>query len=41
MESNVVWTYISYLRKKLVVLKADVEIRARRNAGYSLEEYTK
>lgn len=37
-ESNVVWTYISYLRKKLVALKADVEIRARRGAGYSLEE---
>lgn len=36
-ESNVVWTYISYLRKKLAALKADVEIRARRNAGYSLE----
>lgn len=36
-ESNVVWTYISYLRKKLAVLKADVEIRARRNAGYYLE----
>lgn len=37
-ESNVVWTYISYLRKKLTALKADVEIRARRGAGYSLEE---
>ncbi|MEZ3444148.1 MAG: response regulator transcription factor [Lachnospiraceae bacterium] len=37
-ESNVVWTYISYLRKKLAALKADVEIRARRNAGYALEE---
>lgn len=37
-ESNVVWTYISYLRKKLAALKADVEIRARRNAGYLLEE---
>ena len=37
-ESNVVWTYISYLRKKLVALKADVEIKARRGAGYSLEE---
>lgn len=37
-ESNVVWTYISYLRKKLVALKANVEIRARRGAGYSLEE---
>lgn len=33
-ESNVVWTYISYLRKKLTALKADVEIKARRNAGY-------
>lgn len=33
-ESNVVWTYISYLRKKLIALKADVEIKARRNAGY-------
>lgn len=36
-ESNVVWTYISYLRKKLVALKADVEIKARRNAGYYIE----
>lgn len=33
-ETNVVWTYISYLRKKLSALKADVEIKARRNAGY-------
>ena len=40
-ESNVVWTYISYLRKKLAALKADVEIRARRNAGYSIEECAK
>lgn len=37
VESNVVWTYISYLRKKLVALKADVEIKARRNVGYVLE----
>ncbi|MCM1048158.1 MAG: response regulator transcription factor [Clostridiales bacterium] len=36
-ESNVVWTYISYLRKKLEALKADVRIKARRNVGYSLE----
>lgn len=36
-ESNVVWTYISYLRKKLTALKADIEIKARRGAGYSLE----
>ena len=37
-ESNVVWTYISYLRKKLSALGADVEIKVRRGAGYSLEE---
>lgn len=37
-ESNVVWTYVSYLRKKLAALNADVEIKARRNAGYSLEK---
>lgn len=36
-ESNVVWTYISYLRKKLTALKADVKIKAMRNVGYSLE----
>lgn len=36
-ESNVVWTYISYLRKKLTALKADVEIKARRNAGYYID----
>lgn len=36
-EINVVWVYISYLRKKLTALHADVEIRASRNAGYSLE----
>ncbi len=35
-EIGVVWTYISYLRKKLAALHANVEIRARRNAGYSL-----
>ena len=36
-EINVVWVYISYLRKKLVNLGADVEIKAHRNSGYSLE----
>lgn len=36
-ESNVVWTYISYLRKKLTALKADVEIKARRNVGYYID----
>lgn len=37
-EINVVWVYISYLRKKLGVLKADVQIKARRNLGYVLEK---
>ena len=37
-EINVVWVYISYLRKKLAALGADVQIKAFRNAGYSLEE---
>ena len=32
-----VWVYISYLRKKLTALNADIEIRSRRNLGYSLE----
>jgi len=36
-ESNVVWVYISYLRKKLTALNANVKIKASRNAGYSLE----
>ena len=36
-ESNVVWVYISYLRKKLSALHADVQIKAVRNAGYLLE----
>ena len=35
---NVVWAYISYLRKKLTALQANVTIKASRNAGYSLEE---
>ena len=38
VESSVVWVYISYLRKKLSSLNANVSIRAVRNAGYVLEE---
>ncbi len=38
VETNVVWVYISYLRKKLLALHANVQIKAQRNAGYSLEE---
>jgi DNA-binding response OmpR family regulator len=37
-EINVVWVYISYLRKKLAALNANIQIKATRNAGYSLEE---
>lgn len=37
-EINVVWVYISYLRKKLAILQATIQIKASRNAGYSLEE---
>lgn len=37
-EINVVWVYISYLRKKLAALNANVQIKATRNTGYSLEE---
>ena len=36
-ELNVVWVYISYLRKKLNALGADVQIKVARNLGYSLE----
>ena len=36
-EISVVWAYISYLRKKLTALNADIKIKASRNAGYSLE----
>ena len=34
---SVVWVYISYLRKKLAKLEADVEIKVTWNVGYSLE----
>lgn len=37
-EINVVWAYISYLRKKLLALKSDITIKSSRNIGYSLEE---
>ena len=36
-EINVVWAHISYVRKKLVLLDADVEIKVARGLGYSLE----
>ena len=34
---NVVWTNLSYLRRKLASVGANVKIKAARNAGYSLE----
>lgn len=37
-EINIVWVYISYLRKKLTSLGANIKIKATRNVGYSLEE---
>ena len=36
-EQNVVWVYVSYLRKKLSGIGSKVEIEAHRNLGYSLE----
>ena len=36
-EINVVWVYVSYLRKKLSALGATFVIKASRNAGYTLE----
>jgi Response regulators consisting of a CheY-like receiver domain and a winged-helix DNA-binding domain len=36
-EIGVVWVYISFLRKKLASQGADVEIKASRGVGYSLE----
>lgn len=38
VEVNVVWVYISYLRKKLSALHADIQIKSARNVGFSLEE---
>lgn len=38
-ELNVVWVYISYLRKKLTGLGSKVSIKATRGLGYSLESH--
>ena len=40
VELNVVWVYISYLRKKLSALQANIQIKATRIGGYSLDEWT-
>lgn len=39
-EIGIVWVYISYLRKRLQTLGANVEIKAKRNVGYTLEVKT-
>lgn len=36
-ELGTVWVYISYLRKRLTALDANVVIQAKRNVGYTLE----
>lgn len=36
-ELGTVWVYISYLRKRLAALEANVAITAKRNVGYTLE----
>lgn len=36
-DQSVVWTFLSYIRKKLVTLDANIEIKAYRGVGYKLE----
>lgn len=37
-EQNTVWTYVSYLRRKLEAMHANIRISTRRNLGYVLEK---
>ena len=37
-ETSVVWVYLSLIRKKLSSIGANVQIKANRNVGYSLEK---
>ena len=37
-ETDVIWTYIGFLPKKLRQISASIEIRTVRGAGYALEE---
>ena len=39
-QAHVVWVYISYLRRKLQTLQANVQIRVVRGVGYTLEAIT-
>lgn len=36
-ELGTVWVYISYLRKRLTALNANIVLRGKRNIGYTLE----
>ena len=38
VDVSVIWVHISNIRKKLASMKANVEIRFIRGAGYKLEE---
>lgn len=38
IDTSVVWVHISNLRKKMAAIKAPIEIRFVRNAGYTLED---
>ena len=38
-QPGVVWVYISYLRKKLADLNADIKIVLKRDVGYTLEAH--
>lgn len=40
IDRNVVCVYISYLRKKLAAIHANIAIAAARNAGYFLEDFS-
>ena len=40
IQANVVWVYISYLRKKLAALHSNIEINYYKSEGYALEEQT-
>lgn len=36
-DTNSVWLYVSYLRKRLLAINSAVEIVSKRNIGYRLE----
>ena len=38
VEKNIVWVYISYLRKKLEAINASVQVTMEKDQGYRLEK---